>query len=520
MIVLNKPYGLAVQGGSGVTRHVDPMLETFTDRHGRKPRLVHRLDRDTAGVLVVARTRSAAAFLGEAFKARETLKIYWALVAGVPRPANGRISTFLAKDEDGERMRIAQARGGGADHAVTLYRLADQAGQKVAFLVMRPITGRTHQLRAHAAHIGHPIIGDPKYFNVENWELPGGHAEPAASSRPPHRRPASEGRRARRDGAAAPAHAAELRRARLRRAERRRGGGRAAGSAMKTALDLRAVATLIVLCGSWGLNQVAIKVTLWGIPPALQLGARSTVAALLVFGWCVPDRGKQLFRPDGSLWPGLAVGILFGLEFLAIFLGLQRTTASRAVIFIYLSPFVVALGGHFLLGETLGPRKLVGLGLAFLGLLLAFSDGLLRPSNGTLAGDSLCVLAAVSLGRDDRAHQGVGAERGLGREDAALPARRVRGARARALALIGEHVDPRLALAVLPAFLYQAVWVAAITYVAWFALIRDYPASLLSSFIFLDAALRRRLRRGASERACVDAASWRRSFSSPSASIS
>ena len=131
---------------------------------------------------------------------------------------------------------------------------------------------------------------------------------------------------------------------------------------MKTALDLRAVATLIVLCGSWGLNQVAIKVTLWGIPPALQMGARSTVAALLVFGWCVL-RGKKLFRPDGSLWPGLAVGILFGLEFLAVFLGLQRTTASRAVIFIYLSPFVVALGGHFLLGETLGPRKLVGLGL-------------------------------------------------------------------------------------------------------------------------------------------------------------
>ena len=173
VIVLNKPYGLAVQGGSGVTRHVDAMLAAFTDRHGRKPRLVHRLDRDTAGVLVVARTRSAAAFLGEAFKARETQKLYFALVAGVPRPAEGRISTFLARDEGGERMRIAR-HGEGADHAVTLYRLADQAGQKIAFLVMRPVTGRTHQLRAHAAHIDHPIIGDPKYFNVENWELPGG----------------------------------------------------------------------------------------------------------------------------------------------------------------------------------------------------------------------------------------------------------------------------------------------------------------------------------------------------------
>ena len=174
VIVLNKPAGLAVQGGSGLTRHVDAMLDAFTDRHGRKPRLVHRLDRETAGVLVVARTRSAAAFLGQAFKARETRKIYWALVAGAPRPPSGSISTFLARDEAKERMRIAKHGERGADHAVTHYALAEQAGQRVSWLVMRPITGRTHQLRAHAAHIGHPIVGDRKYFNIENWELPGG----------------------------------------------------------------------------------------------------------------------------------------------------------------------------------------------------------------------------------------------------------------------------------------------------------------------------------------------------------
>jgi 23S rRNA pseudouridine955/2504/2580 synthase len=176
VIVLNKPAGLAVQGGSGVTRHVDAMLTAFSDRHGRKPRLVHRLDRDTAGVLVVARTRGVAAFLGQAFKARETRKIYFAVVAGVPRPARGRISTYLAKEEgqDGDRVRVAAHGRPGADHALTHYVIADQAGQKLAFLAMRPVTGRTHQLRAHAAHIGHPIVGDAKYFDIENWQLPGG----------------------------------------------------------------------------------------------------------------------------------------------------------------------------------------------------------------------------------------------------------------------------------------------------------------------------------------------------------
>ncbi len=174
IIVFNKPAGLAVQGGSGVTRHVDAMLAAYADRQGRKPRLVHRLDRDTAGVLVVARTRAAAAFLGGAFKARETKKIYWALVAGIPRRQSGRISTYLARDEASERMRDARHGEPGAEHAVTHYALADQAGQKVAWLVMQPITGRTHQLRAHAAHLGHPILGDPKYFNIENWQPPGG----------------------------------------------------------------------------------------------------------------------------------------------------------------------------------------------------------------------------------------------------------------------------------------------------------------------------------------------------------
>lgn len=177
VFVFNKPAGLAVQGGSGVTRHVDDMLESLRNKKGEKPRLVHRLDRDTSGVLVVARTRLAAMKLAEAFRARETKKTYWALVKGVPKKREDKISTWLVKEQtpDGDRMRVAKHGEEGADHAVSYYRVLEQAGQSLSWLEMEPYTGRTHQLRVHAAHLGNPIIGDPKYFEADtNWDFPGG----------------------------------------------------------------------------------------------------------------------------------------------------------------------------------------------------------------------------------------------------------------------------------------------------------------------------------------------------------
>ncbi|MBP0440916.1 RluA family pseudouridine synthase [Tianweitania sediminis] len=177
VFVFNKPSGLAVQGGSGVTRHVDGLLEAWRSKKGEKPRLVHRLDRDTSGVLVVARTRLAAMKLAEAFRARETRKTYWALVKGVPKNRDGKLSTWLVKEQtpDGDRMRIAAHGEKGADHAVSYYRVVDQAGQNLSWLEMEPYTGRTHQLRVHALELGCPIIGDPKYFEADtNWDFPGG----------------------------------------------------------------------------------------------------------------------------------------------------------------------------------------------------------------------------------------------------------------------------------------------------------------------------------------------------------
>lgn len=162
VIVLDKPPGLAVQGGTATERHLDGLLDALRFGNNERPRLVHRLDKETSGVLVIARTAAAAAFLTRAFREKTTHKTYWAVVAGLPKPRQGRIDLALAKTpgRGGERVRPDAEEG---RHAVTYYRVIDSAGAQASWLALMPVTGRTHQLRAHCAAIGTPILGDAKY---------------------------------------------------------------------------------------------------------------------------------------------------------------------------------------------------------------------------------------------------------------------------------------------------------------------------------------------------------------------
>ncbi|MFP3943684.1 MAG: RluA family pseudouridine synthase [Alphaproteobacteria bacterium] len=163
VIVLNKPPGLAVQGGSGTVRHLDAMLGAL-ERKGERPRLVHRLDRDTSGALVVARTRKAAAALAKSFQTRRTRKLYWGLTSGVPKPRRGEIDLALAKQGGPAREKMGPAgEAPDARRAITRYAVLGEAPPRAAWLALSPVTGRTHQLRAHCAAIGTPLIGDRKY---------------------------------------------------------------------------------------------------------------------------------------------------------------------------------------------------------------------------------------------------------------------------------------------------------------------------------------------------------------------
>jgi len=162
-IVLNKPPGLATQGGTGTKRHVDGLLDAYCGENEPRPRLVHRLDKDTSGVLLVARTPGSAAFFSKRFSGRSARKIYWALVVGVPEVTDGLIELPLAKQPGtgGEKMFVDESERGQS--ARTRYRVIDRAGNRATWVELYPLTGRTHQLRVHMAAIGHPIVGDGKY---------------------------------------------------------------------------------------------------------------------------------------------------------------------------------------------------------------------------------------------------------------------------------------------------------------------------------------------------------------------
>jgi 23S rRNA pseudouridine955/2504/2580 synthase len=174
-VVVNKPAGLAVQGGTNTERHVDALLDALRFEAAERPRLVHRLDKDTSGVLLIARSAAAASFFTRAFRDKTTRKTYWAVVVGLPTPLQGRIDLALAKQggpRGGERVRADAAEG---KTAITYYRVIDHAGARASWLALWPVTGRTHQLRAHCAALGTPILGDGKYGGSAA-HLPGGAA--------------------------------------------------------------------------------------------------------------------------------------------------------------------------------------------------------------------------------------------------------------------------------------------------------------------------------------------------------
>ncbi len=195
MIVLNKPAGLAVQGGSGQGRHIDGMLETLQEGDHR-PVLVHRLDKDTSGLLLIAKHPAAAARLGEMFRGRDIEKVYWAVTVGVPSPQQGQIRCWMVKaipddkaeggyrlaseggrQRDADRERMVRSAQGveGARHAITDYAVVSTAGQRAAWLALRPHTGRMHQLRFHMLEMNTSILGDRKYKSRR--EVPQGLAE-------------------------------------------------------------------------------------------------------------------------------------------------------------------------------------------------------------------------------------------------------------------------------------------------------------------------------------------------------
>ena len=249
-------------------------------------------------------------------------------------------------------------------------------------------------------------------------------------------------------------------------------------------LDGLAAAILLVCSAVWGLNQVAIKISLSGISPILNAGLRSLLAALMLWLWC-RFRGEPLFVRDGTGRYGMLLGFMFAAEFVFLYAGLAFTTASRSVIFLYSAPFFVALGAHlFIAGERLTRLKTMGLVVAFVGLCLAFADGLYLPSRRELLGDALEMIggflwAATTVVVKWRSDRRLTPQRTLFYQLSVSS-----GVLIALSPLLGERGVHGPTPLVLAAFAYQAVLVAFVTYLTWFWLLQRYPASGVASFSF------------------------------------
>ena len=245
------------------------------------------------------------------------------------------------------------------------------------------------------------------------------------------------------------------------------------------------MAVLVLLCASWGLQQVAIKVANPGVSPVLQAGLRSIGATALIWTWMVVRR-VPIFNRDGTLWWGIASGLLFATEFLLVYWGLEFTNASRAVIFLYMSPFFVALGAQwFIPGEQLHRVQVVGLLCAFVGVVVAFGESMALPTRTMLLGDAMLALAAAVWGATTVLIKASPLVRAA--PSKVLLYQLVVSALVLPLGswALGEPGVVFLDPLIVTSLLYQAVWIAFVTYLIWFWLIRHYPASRLASFTFL-----------------------------------
>lgn len=258
-----------------------------------------------------------------------------------------------------------------------------------------------------------------------------------------------------------------------------------ASNSVTRTLDAIAAAIVVGLCLSWGFNQVAAKLAIHDIPPLIQAATRSFVAALLIGAWC-RLRGIALFDRDGTLWFGLAAGFLFAIEFILIYQGLLYTTATRAVLFIYLAPFFVVIGARIVLpADRFGAAQWLGLGMSFAGMLVAFGVPTPALDPRQIIGDVMMVGAALFWAATTLIIKASPLTR-VSAEKVMLYQLVVSGPiMAMAALAISERMTHMPSALALGSLVYQTVWVVSVTFVVWFALIAHYSASRLSAFTFL-----------------------------------